>query len=248
MPAERKVTVLFPTNNGSLFLFIFQFSDIMDYRDDGESKEHAYRVMTVAKYFLNELNRENTFKPSVLARVSYGGRFFVGASIAVSHFLRPICLFHRIINFKQSLGEAVVHFKPLNLPDPKNWSFEAFCKNPYIKKREPCQNCQTMFFNDGSGDGCSSFLAACAEYCPVNQLLPDEPYLWQSAKVDKHLMDLLKRNFDRCSYLFKNFLDISNKCMVAAQSKNKELMKTVYWDVIYKLHIFGLDPECNPYF
>ena len=34
--AERKVTV-----NGSLFLFIFQFSDIMDDRSDRGSTDHA---------------------------------------------------------------------------------------------------------------------------------------------------------------------------------------------------------------
>ena len=242
------MTVLFSTHNGSFFLFIFQFSDILDYRDDGESKEHADRVMIVATEWLAKLNGKNTFKPSTLARVSYGRKAFVGASIAVSHFLRPICLFHRIINLRQSLGEAVIHFKPLDLPDRQNWSFEAFYKSKYDYTRNPCQNCNTMFFNDDSGDGCSTFLAACAEYCPVNQLLPHEPYLWQSAEVDKHLMDLLERNFARCSDLFKNFLDISNKCIAAARSNNEEIMKTVYWDVIYKLHIFGLGPECNPNF
>ena len=45
-----------------------------------------------------------------------------------------------------------------------------------------------------------------------------------------------------------DFLDIYNKCIDAAQSNDENIMKAVYWEVIYKLHIFGLRPECNPYF
>ena len=97
VPAKRKVTV-----NGSLFLFILQVSDIMDYRGDRGSTDHANRVMTMVKALLSKLSSKNTFKPKVLARVSHTGRSFIGASIAVSHFLRPICLFHRISNLKQS--------------------------------------------------------------------------------------------------------------------------------------------------
>ena len=244
VPAERKVTV-----NGSLFLFIFQFSDIMDDRSDRGSTDHANRVMEAAKDHLSKLSSKNTFKPKVLARVSHTGRSFIGASIAVSHFLRPICLFHRIINLKQSLGKAIVHFQPLNIPDRQNWSFEALYKPNYDSIRSPCQNCNMMFCGDRSGNGWRTFLAACAEYCPVNQLLPDEPNLWQSASDDPLMMNQLTRNYARCSDLFKNFFDISNKCKAAARSDNrKTIIKTMYWEVIYKLHIFGLWPECNPYF
>ena len=243
MPAERKVTV-----NGSLLLFIFQFSDFMDDRSDRGSTDHAKRVMEAAKDHLSKLSSKNTFKPKVLARVSHTGRSFIGASIAVSHFLRPICLYHRITNLKQSLGKAIVHFQPLNIQDRQNWLFEALYKPNYDLIRSPCQNCNMMFCNDRSGNGWSTFLAACAEYCPVNQLLPDEPNLWQSASHDPFVMNLLRQNHARCSDLFENFLDISNKCIDAARSNDENIMKAVYWEVIYKLHIFGLRPECNPYF
>ena len=243
VPAERKVTV-----NGSLFLFIFQFSDFMDDRSDRGSTDHAKRVMEAAKDHLSKLSSKNTFKPKVLARVSHTGRSFIGASIAVSHFLRPICLFHRIINLKQSLGKAIVHFQPLNIPDRQNWLFESLNTANYDLIRSPCQNCNMMFCDDRSGNGWSTFLAACAEYCPVNHLLPDEPNLRQSASHDPLVMNLLRQNHARCSDLFENFLDIYNRCIDAAQSNDENIMKAVYWEVIYKLHIFGLRPECNPYF
>ena len=239
VPAQGKVTVLFPRNNRSLFLFIFQFSDFMDDRSDRGSTDHAKRVMEAAKDHLSKLSSKNTFKPKVLERVSHTGRSFIGASIAVSHFLRPICLFHRIINLKHSLGKAIVHFQPLNIPDRQNWLFEAFYRADYYLTRSPCQNCNMMFCNDR---------IACAEYCPVNQLLPGEPKLWQSASHDPIVMNLLRQNHARCSDLFENFLDISNKCIAAARSNDENIMKAVYWEVIYKLHIFGLRPECNPYF
>ena len=212
------------------------------------SIDHAVSVMEKAKYYLSKLSKGNTFKPIVLARVSHAGRSFVGASIAVSHFLRPICLYHRIINLKQSLGKAIVHFQPLNIPDRQNWSFEAFNGAKYGIEKSLCENCNMMFCDDRSGNGSSTFLAACAEYCPVNHLLPDEPNLEQSASDDPLVMNQLKRNRDRCSDLFKNFLDISTKCKTAARSNDENSMKAVYWEVIYKLHIFGLWPECNPYF
>ena len=248
VPAERKVIVLFPRNNRSLFLFIFQFNDIMDDRGDRGSADYTNRVMKTASDCLSKLTSKNTFKPTVLTRVSHTGRSFIGASIAVSHFLRPICLFHRIINLKQSLGKAIVHFQPLNIPDRQNWLFESLNTANYDLIRSPCQNCNMMFCDDRSGKGWSTFLAECAKYRPVNQLLPDEPNLRQSASHDPLVMNLLRRNHARCSDLFENFLEISNKCIAAARSNDENIMEAVYWEVIYKLHIFGLRPECNPYF
>ena len=140
---------------------------------------------------------------------------------------------------------TIVHFQPLNIPDRQNWLFESLNTANYDLIRSPCQNCDMMFCDDRSGNGWSTFLAACAEYCPVNHLLPDEPNLRQSASHDPLVINLLRRNHARCSDLFENFLDISNKCIAAARSN---VMEAVYWEVIYKLHIFGLRPECNPYF
>ena len=208
------------------------------------SEVHADRVINMAKDWLRKLSSKNTFKPTVLAKVSHKDRSFIGASIAVSHFLRPICLFNRIIDFKQSLGKAVILFQPLNIPNLPNWSFEAFWKAKYDSRKEPCQNCKMVFYGDRPG--ASTFLGACAEYCPVNQLLPDEPALWESD--DPFVTNLLRRNYSRCSVLFENFRDISDRCIYACQSNNETIIKAVYWEMIHKLHIFGLWPECNNYF
>ena len=218
----------------------------MDNSGDKGSKAHADRVMTVAKDTLSKLSSENIFKPTVLARVSHGDMSFIGASIAVSHFLRPICLFHRIINLKQSLGKAIVHFKPLNIPDRQNWIFEAFQGKTYGEEKNLCQNCNMMFGGDRSENERLTFLAECAEYCSVNQLLPDELNLGQSD--DAVVTDRLTRNLARCSDLFENFFDISNRCIAAVDSGDKKIIIGVYREVIYRLHIFGLCTECNPHF
>ncbi|MCG8406887.1 MAG: hypothetical protein MI923_16945, partial [Phycisphaerales bacterium] len=62
--------------------------------------------------------RRNTFRPSVLAKISRGinkqeKTYAVGSSLAVSHFLRPLYFHNRISHFKQSLKKAVIYNKPL---------------------------------------------------------------------------------------------------------------------------------------
>ena len=110
----------------------------MDDHGDRGSADFTNRVMKMASHFLSKLTSKNTFKAIVLTRVSHTGRSFVGASIAVSHFLRPFCLCHKIINLKQSLGKAIVHFQPLNIPDQQNWLFEALNTANYDLIRSPC--------------------------------------------------------------------------------------------------------------
>ena len=218
----------------------------MDNSGDKGSKAHADRVMRLAKDKLKKLTSTNIFKPKVLAKVSHGDRSFIGASIAVSFFLRPICLLYRIINLKQSLGKAIVHFEPLDIPDRQNWKFEAFQGKTYHQGKKLCESCNMMFCGGCSGNGRLTFLAACAEYCPVNQLLPDELNLGQSD--DAVVTDRLRRNLARCSDLFENFSYIFKRCKDAVHSGDENIIEAVYWEVIYKLHIFGLWPECNPYF
>ena len=218
----------------------------MDNSGDKGSKAHADRVMRLAEDKLKKLTSTNIFKPKVLAKVSHGDRSFIGASIAVSFFLRPICLLYRIINLKQSLGKAIVHFEPLDIPDRQNWKFEAFQGKTYNQGKKLCDSCNMMFCGGCSGNGRLTFLAACAEYCPVNQLLPDELNLGQSD--DAVVTDRLTRNLARCSDLFENFFDISNRCIAAVDSGDKKIIIGVYREVIYRLHIFGLCTECNPHF
>lgn len=249
------------------------------------SKDHANQVLEMARSFLRTLHDNNTFLPKVLARVSREENSFIGASIAVSHFLRPIYLYSRVINRKKSLGEAIMKFRALNIFDEQNWEFEAFVRKnvqiqenedekgeekgkkssdeqnkssvsqkrttkQHIGPRDLCQNCKMIFRGDKSGKGGPSFLGACAEYCPVDELLPNESKLKDLLKSceDPVINFLLTRNLSRCSLLFNEFESIYKRCKRAVDSKNDKLTEAIYWEVIYKLHIFGLKPECNPYF
>lgn len=141
--------------------------------------------MSRAKVWFSTLEAKNTFKPKVLTHVSHNGKWFVGSSMAVSHFLRPLCLCKRISYFKQGLKKAVVKFQPLETEDNSDWNSSSFWFKPvgYETEKRPCQNCMVMFQNLsgflGSRDNLreegvgQTILAACAEYIPTNKCLPD---------------------------------------------------------------------------
>lgn len=88
-------------------------------------RRHAEDVMDKAKYFLKALGRGNIFKPRALAMVSYNQQWSVGSSIAVSHFLKPLCLLRRISHFKHCLKKAIVFYQPLDTANNQNWSSRA---------------------------------------------------------------------------------------------------------------------------
>ena len=221
--------------------------------DDKGSEAHAKRVFEHASRFFKKLGGENTFKPKVLVYITHKpyNKHSVGSSMAVSHFLRPICLHNRIIRLKRTLAKTILHFDSLKL-DKKEWVFKAFQhergNDGYRSKKDACKNCKMIFFFDGWGEGHNTFLGACAEYCAVNELLPSEETLKDHADHDDK--PFLKRNITRCSLLFEGFKDISKKCIDVCHSKeiSEKSLQKVYWEVIYKLHIFGLKPECNPCF
>ena len=254
------------------------------------SEDHANRVLQMARDFLRTLHRRNIFLPKVLAKVSSAEKSFIGASIAVSHYLRPIYLHNRVINCEKSLRDAIIEFRALDISAKQNWKFEAYKRetekrktakeetengetekwetekretekretekretekgettNKYERDKELCQNCKMMFLGDKSGKGGRTFLGACAEYCPVDELLRDKRKLDDSSD-NSVIHYLLKRNLSRCSLLFKEFKNIYERCKSAVDSKNHEEMEKAYWEVMHKLYIFGLKPECNPYF
>ena len=70
--------------------------------------------MKQAKSFFSTLKSKNIFQPKVLVEVSHNSSVFVGCSIAVSSFLRPLCLHNRIAMFKCKLKDAVVFGRPLD--------------------------------------------------------------------------------------------------------------------------------------
>ena len=70
------------------------------------------------------------FKPKVLTLVSHNGKWFVGSSVAVNHFLRPLGLYNRICDFKQSLKKAVIYYQPLETEDNLHWKSSSFWFKP----------------------------------------------------------------------------------------------------------------------
>ena len=190
-----------------------------------------------------------------MAKVSHNDIWSVGSSIAVSTFLRPLCLYRRIVNFKQSLKNAIVFYQSLNTADKMNWSSNAFDTGGFGRTKAPCQNCAWMFLdlegfnaNNDPSNGDDTFLGACAEYCPVNQLLADDVETTLSENDAQFMHALIKRNKDRCSVLFEQFGTIAEKCTAAKNSKDVDKMKRVFREIKHQIHIFGLKPMCNHHF
>lgn len=188
--------------------------------------------------------------------VSHNGKWSVGSSVAVSEFLRPLCLYTRVKNLKQSLKKAIVFYQPLDTADNQKWSSSAIATNVEGKSKPPCQNCAMMFeklvgfINPTSEQGGrDTFLGACAEYCPVDQLLADEVL---SPKDNLWINCKLQRNREQCRELFSKFRDIENKCNEAYGTKDEILRNkrctNVYSEIKQTIHIFGRKPECNEYF
>ena len=190
-----------------------------------------------------------------MAKAKHNNKWFVGSSISVSHYLRPLCLYNRISGFKCCLMKAIVNAEPLTVPDNQtmNRKCKAFDKKDYCTKKDPCQNCQTMLKNlEGfisksvSAGNQTSGLGACAEYCPVNELVDD------GQALPKSVISRLKENRRRCSNLFEKFRETANKCHAAYSSvefhADYSSVEDAFSNVRANLHIFGLKPECNHLF
>ena len=199
--------------------------------------------MAQALTHLKTLSSHNIFKPKVLALVYHNGNFFVGSSIAVNHYLRPLCLFNRICNFKYSLKKAVVYYQPLQTEDNIDWASFAFQKDGYKGYKAPCQLCKFMFQNlsgfptESDNQGEESFLAACAEYAPINQHLSEDD-IWEDLALTKYR--------DQCAKLFKDFKKILKECRKVRDDKSSDIGR--YYEVYNKhvkekVHILGVKPR-----
>ena len=232
-------------------LFIFQVSDITQREGVPKgSTEHARKVEEQARSLLSSLPK--VFRPKVLAKVSHNGESFVGASIAVSDFLRPLYLHKRIADFrKPSLREAIIFHQPLETADTQDWRSEASkiygTHTPRDTAKPACGNCRRTFRNlegfvrenEQGDDNNTTILGACAEYCPVNKLLHDE------TNDGSEIGPRLHMNLGRCLELFQKFDAIGKQCQEADSSKNKRIQKKVYKQVHPILDIFGRSPEFN---
>lgn len=224
------------------------------------SEEHADRVWQMATCFLRILNKplegrerlRNRFRPKVLTKVSRRDKnekkkkWSVGSSVAVSHFLRPLYLYNRIRHFKPSLKRAVIHNEPLETAETNaEWQSEAFGGEGYERSKRPCQTCYSKFgnlhcFQNGESDQREFSSAQCAEYCPINQLLPLDQEATPEDEITQELDTVLGQFRQRCWSLYEDFGNIAQICREASHLRNayNEHVKD-------SVVIFGIRPELN---
>ena len=215
------------------------------------SQEHADGVWTMTTDFLRKLRRRNRFRPTVLTKVSRTDKnkkkkWSVGSSVAVSHFLRPLYLYNRIRHFKLSLKKAVIYNERLETAEENaEWESEAFGGKEYKKPKNPCQTCRSKFenlhcFNNGESERKFSS-AQCAEYCPINQLLPPD-----SETTPEEIDTVLEQFRQKCLSLYENFENIAQTCREASNAGDIERLRRAYEERVKdRVVIFGIRPELN---
>ena len=228
---------------------------------DPGSKEHAEEVWKMATDLLRYVNKplegrdrlRNRFRPKVLTKVSRSEnkikKWSVGSSVAVSHFLRPLYLYNRIRHFKPSLKGAVIHNEPLETAETNaEWESEAFGGKGYETSKKPCQTCQSKFWNlqcFGESDQREFSSAQCAEYCPINQLLPEETT--PEDEITRQELDTALGQFrQRCWFLYEDFGNIAQICREASNFGDIEHLRNAYEEHVRdSVIIFGIRPELN---
>ena len=160
--------------------------------------------------------------------VSHNNKSFVGASIAVSNFLRPLYLHKRIADFKNPrLREAIIFHQPLNTKDTQDWTSEAI--NIMGAYKPACTNCRRTFER-------------------LNGFIPEkEPADGKNLDVQE-IGNRLQRNLELCLTYFTKFNAISKQCQDAEDSKDIQKIREVYTQMHPTVHIFGRIPDCNDRF
>lgn len=230
------------------------------------SEEHADRVWQMATDLLRYLNkplegrdrRRNRFRSKVLTKVSRRDekekkkKWSVGSSVAVSHFLRPLYLYNRIRHFKPSLKRAVILNEPLETAETNaEWQSEAFGGEGYERSKRPCQTCYSKFgnlhcFQNGESDQREFSSAQCAEYCPINQLLPLDQEAAPEDEITQELDAVLGQFRQRCWFLYEDFGNIAQICQEALNFGDMGDLREAYEERVRdSVLIFGIRPELN---
>ena len=234
--------------------------------------EQAEALLKIVRDWFCLLRTKNIFKPKVLAKVSRNDWELIGSSIAVSSFLRPLCLHKRVISFTPRLREAVVFATPLPKPSDDQgqvdkWSSIAYKRNfdedtdtkekvCYVIEKAPCKKCRDMFkgltgfISDTNHEleVRETFRGACAEYCPVNKLITADDVGQYSDPAG--MQNKLEINQERCSSLFRGIEDL---CEFANQPRPEngpdaefELRNEAErLRLVDRTKIFGFRPECE---
>ena len=230
------------------------------------SEEHADRVWQMATDLLRYLNkplegrdrRRNRFRSKVLTKVSRRDekekekKWSVGSSVAVSHFLRPLYLYNRIRHFKPSLKRAVILNEPLETAETDaEWQSEAFGGEGYERSKRPCQTCYSKFgnlhcFQNGESDQREFSSAQCAEYCPINQLLPLDQEAAPKDEITQELDAVLGQFRQRCWFLYEDFGNIAQICQEALNFGDMRDLREAYEERVRdSVLIFGIRQKLN---
>lgn len=172
--------------------------------------------------------------------------------MAVSHFLRPLYLYNRIRHFKPSLKRAVILNEPLETAETNaEWQSEAFGGEGYERSKRPCQTCYSKFgnlhgFQNGESDQREFSSAQCAEYCPINQLLPLDQEAAPEDEITQELDAVLGQFRQRCWFLYEDFGNIAQICQEALNFGDMRDLREAYEERVRdSVLIFGIRPELN---
>ena len=124
-------------------------------------------------------------------------------------------------------------------------------------RKPPCNNCRQVFRNlDGfisTHDNqyhSRTFLGACAEYFPVDLLLPDEADTLSDQDTEL-IREKLAGNEEQCSNLFRTFEEIRKACedaygkYIDSGEKETKHFEEIYQRIKPTVAIFGYLPECR---
>ena len=101
-------------------------------------------------------------------------------------------------------------------------------------------------FKNGESDQREFSSAQCAEYCPINQLLPLDQEAAPEDEITQELDTALGQFRQRCWFLYEDFGNIAQICREASHSGDIEHLRNAYEEHVRdNVIIFGIRPELN---
>ena len=157
-----------------------------------------------------------------------------------------------IFAFKENLLKAIILPGDDGVRDSQasRWEAMAFAVRRSLNVKPPCDNCRRIFRRlegfilNGPTPSGPTFLGACAEYCPVNSLLTDDPVTLREQIL---ILRKEKSHREQCTQLFQRYREIADTCEEAYKRYvyygQIEHLQADYENILPTLFIFGFDPH-----